>query len=33
MHMMLAPSRSATRPQAEQPAPAEQAEPPAAAAG
>jgi translation initiation factor IF-3 len=33
MHMMLAPSRTATRPQAEQPAPAEQAEPPAAAAG
>jgi translation initiation factor IF-3 len=33
MHMMLAPSRAATRPQAEQAAPAEQAEPPAAAAG
>jgi translation initiation factor IF-3 len=33
MHMMLAPSRAATRPQAEQPAQAEQAEPPAAAAG
>jgi translation initiation factor IF-3 len=33
MHMMLAPSRTAARPQGEQPAPAEQAEPPAAAAG
>jgi translation initiation factor IF-3 len=33
MHMMLAPSRAATRPQGEQPAAAEQAEPPAAAAG
>jgi translation initiation factor IF-3 len=36
MHMMLAPSRTASRPQAEQPSPAEpagQAEPPAAAAG
>jgi translation initiation factor IF-3 len=33
MHMMLAPSRAATRPQAEQAAAAEEAEPPAAAAG
>jgi translation initiation factor IF-3 len=33
MHMMLAPSRAAIRPQGEQAAAAEQAEPPAAAAG
>jgi translation initiation factor IF-3 len=33
MHMMLAPSRAATRPQGEQPAPAAEAEPPAAATG
>jgi translation initiation factor IF-3 len=33
MHMMLAPSRAAIRPQGEQPAPAAEAEPPAAATG